>query len=490
VCLGLPGALPVTNEAVVDKGLLVALALHSEASAVAEFARKNYFYPDLPKGYQITQHAAPLARGGYLEVDVEGETSRVRIRQIHLEEDAGKSLHAGRAAGGLLDMNRCGVPLVEIVTEPDICSVELADAFLTELRDILVYLGVSECNMHEGGLRFDTNISLRASGGEAPGTHTEIKNLSSFRSVRRALSYEIDRQTRILGSGGEVRYETVFWDEREQRALTARSKEGASDYRYFPEPDLVRFRVDGDRVDRMSLALPELPAEARSRIVSDHGVSPYDARVIVSDPEVLALYEACVSATEKLLAGTSGLRPGKTVASWITVVLAGYMNERGVGVSELCRRVASERTGRTGACPSPESRVSAGLSKAIPGLDELARRIGEVIAMRLRGNLAEPAARRLFTAALESREPVDALVAEMGLDSAPDESQLADVVSEVLAAHPEEVSRYRDGVEKLLHYFVGETMRLTEGKGDPELATRILLKQLASTGGPDTEDDR
>lgn len=500
VCLGLPGALPVTNEAVVDMGVLVALALEARVSADAAFARKNYFYPDLPKGYQITQHAMPLARGGRLDVTVNGETSRVRIRQIHLEEDAGKSLHArvGGAPAGLLDMNRCGVPLVEIVTEPDISSIEQADAFLTELRDILVYLGVSECSMHEGGLRFDTNVSMRRCGEGAPGTHTEIKNLSSFRSVRRALSYEIERQSRILKEGGKVEYETLLWDERQQRALRARSKEGASDYRYFPEPDLVTFEIPGDRIERLSAGLPELPARARDRIAAQYGVRSYDAGVIAADLEVLELFEACVKVVEALLEQESGVRPGRAVANWVTVVLGGYLNERGARVSDLARRFETERpehpavggAGRPGAAHSTRSGADVEERARVPGLFGLAHRMAEVIAMRLRGDLSEPAARKVFRAALESREPVDALVADMGLDSAPGEPELAEAIREILAGHPEEVSRYRSGAEKLLHYFVGETMRLTGGTADPELATRILREEL-STGSSDsdTEDD-
>ena len=298
VCLGHPGALPVLNDRVVDAALMVALALDASVSSRTGFSRKNYFYPDLPKGYQITQFGEPLARDGHFDVTVEGVTRLVGIRQVHTEEDAGKSVHAeenGRMVG-LVDMNRCGVPLVEIVTRPDITSIEEADTFLAALRRLLLYLGVVSGRMHEGSLRFDTNVSLKEPGSETLGTQTEIKNLNSFRAVRKALTFEIERQARVLDSGGTVHHETLLWDETAGRAVSMRSKEGASDYRYFPEPDLVDLTIDEERLERVRAAMPELPEAARVRLCTQYGLPEYDASVLTAEPGTLRFYESALAA--------------------------------------------------------------------------------------------------------------------------------------------------------------------------------------------------
>jgi aspartyl-tRNA(Asn)/glutamyl-tRNA(Gln) amidotransferase subunit B len=481
VCLGLPGALPTTNESAIDMGLKVALALNARVSVEASFDRKNYFYPDLPKGYQITQHGMPLATGGHLDFTFDGTTRRVRIRQVHLEEDAGKSIHMKieGAPAGLLDMNRCGVPLVEIVTEPDISSTDEASAFLSELRSVLVYLGVADCNMHEGGLRFDTNVSLRSADSGEPGTQTEIKNLNSFRSVRRALSFEVDRQRRLLEKGSAVDYVTLLWDDRADAARTARSKEGASDYRYFPEPDLVSFTIERARVEALRDAQPELPAAARARIAAQYAIPEYDAGVLVGDRSVLELFESCADAVAAAGAG-SPESVGKVVGNWVTVVLGGYLNEHGTGVSELAARFAPAARVEETDGTVPGEGIGGGA--CVRGIDVLARRLAEIVALRIGGALSEPAARLLFTEAVESTEPVSALVERLGLDEAPDEGALGDIVRELLAEHPDEVARYAAGSSKLLRYFVGEVMKRTGGKADPELASRLLAAQLAAAG--------
>ena len=463
----MPGALPVLNEAVVDSATAVALALNASVSKRAGFARKNYFYPDLPKGYQITQHAEPLARDGYLDVEFEGHVKRVGIRQVHIEEDAGKSVHAehGGEGGSLIDVNRCGVPLVEIVTRPDLRDIDEADALLNELRRILVSLGVATGEMHEGSLRFDTNISVRPQGATEMGTQTEIKNLNSFRAVRKALAYEADRQSRVLRDGGKVVHETLLWDESSERAVPMRSKEGASDYRYFPEPDLVDFEIDGRRIERVKESMPELPGASRRRLVEVYAIPEYDAFVLTAEPATLRLYESTVGALLERLGPDAPATAAKTVSNWVMVILRGHLNERRITLAELSARTAShDPTG------------------AKDGASALASRLADVIALRLRGEVSEPAARRLFDAAMECAEPVDGLVEKLDLRVVSDEDALRSLVRDVLAGHPEEVARYHAGTTKLVRFFVGQVLGRTGGKADPELATRVLLEELRSGG--------
>ena len=459
--------MPVLNEAVVDLAIAVALALNASICDRAGFARKNYFYPDLPKGYQITQDAEPLARDGHLDVKFEGHTRRVGIRQIHIEEDAGKSVHAEHGGGGssLIDMNRCGVPLVEIVTRPDLRNVDEADEFLNELRRILVCLGVTTGEMHEGGIRFDTNISVRPKGTKELGTQTEIKNLNSFRAVRKALVYEADRQSRVLRDGGKVVHETLLWDESRERAVPMRSKEGASDYRYFPEPDLVDFEIDERRLERVRESMPELPDASRRRLVEVYAIPEYAAFVLTAETSTLRLYESTVGALLGRLGPDAPPTAAKTVSNWVMVVLAGHLNEHGITLAELSVRVGSH---------DPIGRQD--------GASVLPSRLADVIALRLRGEVSEPAARRLFEAAMESAEPIEKLVEKLDLRAVSDEDTVRSLVREVLAAHPDEVARYRSGATKLMRFFIGQVLGRTGGKADPELATRVLLEELGNGG--------
>ncbi|MFH1690319.1 MAG: Asp-tRNA(Asn)/Glu-tRNA(Gln) amidotransferase subunit GatB [Candidatus Eisenbacteria bacterium] len=467
VCLGMPGALPVLNGAVVDAAMAVALALGASVTARAGFARKNYFYPDLPKGYQITQHSEPLATGGYLDVEVGGQVRRVGIRQIHIEEDAGKSVHCEHdaAGGSLIDMNRCGVPLVEIVTRPDIGSVDTADAFLVELRRILIYLGVTTGEMHEGSLRFDTNVSVRTKGATELGTQTEIKNLNSFRAVRGALHYEIARQCHVMRDGGEVAHETLLWDDAGRRAVPMRSKEGLSDYRYFPEPDLVDFEVDEPRLERVRESMPELPRASRRRLVEDYAIPEYDASVLTAEPATLNFYERTVRAVTSSLGSDAPPTVAKSVSNWVMVILGGYLNARGITLAELAGRQAP-----------------GGHDDAQESVGALAGRVADVITSRLRGEVSEPAARRLFEAAMESSGPVGELIETLGLKSACDDEAVRSLVRDVLAAHPDEVARYHAGTTKLKRFFVGWVLGRTGGSADPELVARVLLEELGPGG--------
>ena len=493
VCLGLPGVLPALNEEAVDLGLRVALALEATVAARTGFARKNYFYPDLPKGYQITQFEEPLAVDGHLDVEAEGRTERVRIRQVHLEEDAGKTVHTtiDGGAAGLIDMNRCGVPLVEIVTRPDIRSLALADAFLTKLHRLLVFLGVTGGRMHQGELRFDANVSVRERGSDALGTPTEIKNLNSFRAARRALAFEIERQTRLAGSGESIVHETLLWDAAAGHALPMRSKEEEHDYRYFPEPDLLPLTIDQGRLARARASMPELPDAMRERFVSSYGLAPYDAGVLTSEPDAAVCFELALREVlrtlnpaldiedirDGLLAATSvsvaklsdfplpqGVgdlkETARTVGAWVSVVVPGILRREGVGLDGPA--------------------ASSALDERLPGLVRRASRLAAVLVPLLRGEVSESAAKTLFRVAVDTDGPVDALIAELGLSRVSDEGALREVVRSVLGHRAAEVRRYREGEVRLLRFFMGQVMKETGGAADPLIARSVLEEELGA----------
>jgi aspartyl-tRNA(Asn)/glutamyl-tRNA(Gln) amidotransferase subunit B len=480
VCLGMPGVLPVLNGEVVDLGIRVAHALNARVAGRMGFARKNYFYPDLPKGYQITQYAEPLATGGHVDLVLDGEARRVGIARVHLEEDAGKTVHAGGATGGasLLDLNRCGVPLIEIVTAPDIRSLDEADLFLSELVRILVFLGVTSGRMHEGNVRFDTNVSVKRVGDDRLGTQCEIKNLNSFRAARKALAFEIERQVAAAEGGREVVHETLLWDERRERALSMRSKEEESDYRYFPEPDLGDVVIDEERLERVAREMPELPRAMAERFARAYGLPAYDADVLTADPDTAAYFEITtrevVRAThpELAIAPVGGAFPAigvrarprlsdhplpggiddlsliaKVVSNWVMVIVGARLKQDGVGVS-------------TFAASLPPARLA------------------EIVRARLDGRVNEPAAKRLLGAAIGSDEAIDSLIGSHGLERLADRAALEDVVRRVIADHPDEVARYRGGEEKLLGYLMGRIMEATGGRADPALANEILRRSL------------
>ncbi len=485
ICLGMPGVLPVLNEEVVDLGVRVALALNARVAPKMGFARKNYFYPDLPKGYQITQYAEPLATDGHLDVAAGGSTRRVGILRIHLEEDAGKTVHlgAGGEAASLVDLNRCGVPLIEIVTAPDIRSLDEADAFLTSLTTILVYLGVTSGRMHEGTVRFDTNVSVRKKGEERLGTQTEIKNLNSFRAVRKALAYEIERQANAAAAGLDIIHETLLWDEQAEQALPMRSKEEESDYRYFPEPDLGDVVIEAERVARIARAMPELPHAVRERFVRSYGLPPYDAGVLTAGPDTAAYFEVTTREVVRALHPELAIAPiggdlpvidvrvrlrlsdhplpdgiadlptiAKTVSNWVMVIVGARLNEDGVDI----------RTFSSALSPS---------------------HLAEIIRARLEHQINEPAAKRLFDAAIRSDEPIDALIESLELSQLSDKAALEDVVRRVVESHPDEVARYRAGEGKLLGFLMGRVMKETGGRADPARANEILRRALDSEAG-------
>ncbi len=477
----MPGVLPVLNRRAVELGVRVALALEARVAHTIGFARKNYFYPDLPKGYQITQYAAPLATSGHLDVDVGGTVKRVHIRRIHLEEDAGKTLHVAAAGGGasLVDMNRCGVPLVEIVTDPDVHSIDEAAAFLAELRRLLVFVGATRGRMHEGNLRFDTNVSVRPKGTDVLATQTEIKNLNSFRAVRKALAFEIERQVAAVESGRPVVHETLLWDQRADRVVAMRTKEEVHDYRYFPEPDLPDVVVDEAFVEAVRTAMPELPSEKRARFRNQYRLTEYDASVLTAELDRAAYFEATLDELVRLVAPPSGRRsPDATVGR--REGAAGDGGPRGrspgdqVDLTRLARAAATWVAGVVGALVKERGLVHEELARSgmPPG------RLAEIIGASLGGVVSESAAKRLFEEAVDSNEPIDALIERLGLGLVSDGRALRAVVRTVLRQHPAEVERYRAGTRKLFGYFMGEIMRATGGAADPHVASELLRQEL------------
>ena len=452
MCLGLPGSLPVLNERAVEFALRVGQALHCVVPEESIFHRKNYFYPDMPKNFQISQYDSPVCGNGWLAVTGPDGTGRqVGIERAHLEEDTGKTAHVGGGGGrihgsdhSLVDYNRAGVPLLEIVSKPDLRNPEEARAYVAELRGVLEAIGVSDVKMEEGSLRIDANISLRPVGAEQLGTRTEIKNMNSLRSLGRALEYEAERQAEVLESGGAVTQETRHWDEEAGRTHSLRSKEEAYDYRYFPEPDLVPVAPSAEWRERVRAAMPELPSARKTRLMEAWGISDLDAGVLVGSAGLADYAEAAVAA------GAPG--SGRDVTNWVTGDLLGHLKE-------------------TGAAPS-------GLALPPTGLAELVRLVGD-------GTLSRPLAKEVLAAALAGGGSPAAIVAERGLAQVSDEGSLEAAVLAVLDAHPAEVERYRGGEDKdrkkLRGFFMGKVMAEMKGRGNPQVLNRLLDEALAGS---------
>jgi len=445
VCLGMPGTLPVINRKAVEYTVMTALALNCEIAEFAKFDRKNYFYPDLVKGYQISQYDLPLSRNGWLEIEVDGKPKRIRIRRVHLEEDTAKLIHVHKdgQSYSLIDFNRSGVPLMEIVSEPDIRSPEEARQYLIKLRTILRYLGVSTADMEKGAMRCEANISLRPVGSEEYGTRVEVKNLNSFRSVKLALEYEIERQKRLLEAGGRVEQETMGWDESRGVTVLQRSKEYAHDYRYFPEPDLPPLVIEREWVEEIRARLPELPDAKRDRFVARYGLSRYDAGVLVADRAVADYFEACVQAS-------AGRVEPKAIANWITGELFRLMKAREVEIGEV--KIAPDR-------------------------------LVALIGLVRDGTVSVTAAKGVFAEMFETGRAPGEIVRERGLAQISDVEALSRVVEEVIAANPKAVADYLAGKEPVLRFLVGQVMKATRGKANPKLANQLLLEKLGGQNG-------
>jgi aspartyl-tRNA(Asn)/glutamyl-tRNA(Gln) amidotransferase subunit B len=445
VCLGMPGALPVINRAAVEATIKTGLALHCTIAETAVFARKNYNYPDLPKGYQISQYELPLCTDGYLEIDLEdGSTKRVRIRRVHLEEDTGRSVHEGDSS--YIDLNRAGTPLMEIVTEADIHSAEEAYAYLTKLRATLRALGVNSGDMEKGALRCEPNISVRTlqqkERGEY-GTKVEVKNLNSLRAVRSAIAFELERQAGVLAGGGAVEQVNMGWDEDKQRTVVQRSKEDAHDYRYFPEPDLPPLHVRREDVDRIAFSLPELPGAKRDRYEREWGLRRVEANILSSESLVSAYYEAAVAAY-----GTEAGKPQR-MATWIS--------------GELFRLLYADGDGQ-------DLRQIAGVKVQPSQLAALLKLVDDKVINPNTG-------KRVLESMYATGEDAAAIVQREGLAMVSDTSVIDQSIAEIFAANANELERYRGGEEKLFGFFMGQVMRATKGKADPS-AAKARLEEL------------
>ncbi len=450
VCLGLPGVLPVLNTRALEWGVRVALAFECQIASVMKFDRKQYFYPDLPKSYQISQYDQPLAQYGHLDILVEGQATRIRIRRIHLEEDAGKLLHEFSQTESFVDFNRTGVPLLEIVSEPDLHSPEEAHEYLTELKAILEYLDVSTCNMEEGSLRCDTNISLRPIGTEALGSKVEVKNLNSFRAVKQALEHEIKRQTLALERGDRIPQETRLWDAKGLKTESMRSKEEAADYRYFPEPDLVPFLIDRGLITQVQQTLPELPAQRRRRLQDSYQLSLYDAQVLTQSRTFAEMFEGAVKAGA----------PAKPVANWIMGELSAYLNTKALK-PEAVYLDTNEVGGRVKLRPEW---------------------LAHLIELVARGQLSGTMAKTVFLQMLEQGKDPRDLVQAGGLQQIVDAGALEQIAETVVHANPKSVEDYRKGKANALTYLIGQAMKQSHGKANPQQMAEILQRKLGPVG--------
>jgi aspartyl-tRNA(Asn)/glutamyl-tRNA(Gln) amidotransferase subunit B len=436
VCLGHPGVLPVLNRQAVAYTIMAGLATHCEIRDASVFARKHYFYPDLPKGYQISQYDRPICEGGRVEILVEGVPQRIGLTRIHMEEDAGKNLHEGLGDASHVDLNRAGVPLIEVVSEPELRSPEEAVAYLKKLRDIVVYLGVCDGNMEQGNLRCDANISLRPRGSDTLGTRVEMKNMNSFRFLKAAIEYEMKRQAQVLHRGGTIVQETRLWDTKRGVTESMRTKEEAHDYRYMPEPDLLPVVVDPEWIEEIRRAMPELPDAKRERFVAAYGLSAYDADVLTASRALADYYERAVAAYDG---------DPKLTCNWVMGDLMGRLNEAGTAIEQ---------------CPMTPAQL-AGIVAAIH-----------------EGTISGKIAKAVFGHLYGTGKTAADVIREQGLVQVSDTGAIDAIIAGVLAANPEEVALFRGGKDKLLGFFVGQVMKASKGKANPQLVNERLRAAL------------
>ncbi len=435
ICIGMPGVLPVLNKKALEFAIRTGLAMNCRISAYSRFARKNYFYPDLPKGYQISQYENPICEHGYIEIVVDEEIKKIGITRIHMEEDAGKNIQEGAGNYSFVDLNRTGVPLMEIVSEPDIRSPKEAAEYMKKLRTILRYLGVCDGNMEQGSLRCDANVSIRPIGQKEYGTRAEVKNINSFKFVEKALEYEIKRQIRVIEEGGKIIQETRLWDSNKGITESMRSKEEAHDYRYFPDPDLVPITVEQKWIDEIRASLPELPDVKRGRFVSEFGLPEYDADLLTSEKAVAEWFEETVR---------SGGQP-KAVSNWMMGDLMRLLNEENKTIEE---------------CPLKPSQLA------------------DMLKLIDKGTISGKIAKTVFDEMYKTGKDAEAIVKEKGLIQVSDEGAIEKAIDDVIAKSPKEVERFKAGDEKLLGFFVGQVMKAMKGKANPRMLNEILKKKL------------
>ncbi len=440
VCMGLPGALPVFNRKVLSYAIKVGLAVNCSIAGMMKFDRKNYFYPDLPKGFQISQYDLPLAANGELVILTGGVQKKIRITRVHLEEDAGKLIHVEGEDSSLVDFNRCGTPLLEIVSEPDIDSPQEAYDYLTELKAILKYLGVSDCNMEEGSLRCDANISLRPKGQRELGVRTELKNMNTFKGVKNALEYEIERQEEILEDGGRIVQETRLWNDAAGKSSSMRSKEEAFDYRYFPEPDLVPFTVDKKLVGSVRETIPELPRKRYERFLSDYKLPVLAASTIVQDKDTADYFEECATLYKK----------PHIIANWIT----------GDILSEFNKRFSSER------------------NATIMDLGIKPEDLVEMLRLIDKGEISGKIAKAILPEMIETKQSPDEIVKAKGMFQIKDKDELAKILDGVISSNAKPVEDYKNGKEAALAFLVGQVMKATKGKASPKIVNEMLKERM------------
>lgn len=439
VCLGLPGVLPVINEKVVEFAIKAGLALNCKINKFSKFDRKNYYYPDLPKNFQTSQYDLPIAEHGYLDIEVNGQTKRIRITRIHMEEDAGKLVHSGTtindSSSACVDYNRTGVPLIEIVSEPDMSSPEEARAYMEKIKAILEYIDVSHCKMEEGNLRADVNVSLRKTGTTKLGTKAEMKNLNSFKMIESALAYEIERQTEILDDGGHIVQETRTWDEAKGMTVSMRTKEEANDYRYLPEPDLVPIITSDEQIEAIRAALPELPDARKKRLMTDCGLSEYDAAIITTTRQMAEYFDAA----------TQQKADAKLVANWMMGDLAKNLNGEGKSIEE-----------------SPVT----------------AERLAELVNLISKGTISSKIAKTVFEEMWKTGDAPEKIVKEKGLVQITDTKEIEGIVDSVIAANPKPVEDYKAGNAKSIGFLVGQIMKQSKGKANPAMVNDLLKAKL------------
>ena len=433
VCLGMPGVLPVLNRQVVEYAIKLALALNGNINKFSRFARKNYFYPDLPKGYQISQYELPIITGGYVDAYIDGAFKKIGIERIHMEEDAGKTIH--KPDGSYVDLNRAGVPLLEIVSLPVMHSPVEAVAYLKSLKNTVRYLGICDGNMEEGSLRCDANISIRPVGEEKLGTKTEIKNMNSFKHIEKALEYEIERQITVLDDGEKVVQQTRLWDEKKGITKAMRSKEEANEYRYFPDPDLVPLLIDDEWIKRVKATLPELPKEKFERFVKDYKLKEEDAKILTDDKDLADYFEAV----------SNGYKNPQVVANWILSELLGFLNKENKTIKDLLI--------------TPND------------LQNLLKLIDN-------NTISGKIAKSVFAKMYKTGKKPETIIKEDGLVQITDESEIGKIIDSIIANNEKAVQQYKSGKKNTLGFFVGQTMKITKGKANPQIVNKILIRKL------------
>ena len=435
ICMGMPGTLPVLNEKVVEYAVKAGLATNCEISRNSKNDRKNYFYPDLPKAYQISQYDKPLCEHGYVEIDTKEGKKKIRLTRIHIEEDAGKLNHDEFAGGSLVDLNRAGVPLIEIVSEPDLRSSEEVEAYLRRLKSILEYIEVSDCKMQEGSFRADVNVSVRKKGDPKLGTRTEMKNMNSFRSITRAIEYEVDRQIDVIEDGGEVEQETLRWDDVSGKTFPMRDKEDAQDYRYFPDPDLVAIKLSEEYIENIRKSLPELPESRKERYLKEYGLSEKDANIITASKYLSDLFEGAIKVCNN----------PKAVNNWIISDISRILNETEMEPIEI-------------------------------PFDS--KQLGKLIILIDKGTISSSIGKKVLEELFENPRDPEEIIKEKGWIQISDEGAIKEVVLKVLEANPQSVADYKGGKDKALGFLVGQAMKETRGKANPQMLNQMFLEEL------------